>query len=225
MRIPSGEKRDRDLCELLRKNKKPVALFVDEGHDLNRQTLTDLKRLVELAEDGQHRRLSVVLAGHPKLRNDLRHSKMEEICFRTEVFSLDGIAGSQREYIHGLLGACSKGQAKPEAILTEEAIDLLATKLRTPLQIQQHLTLALEAGYQTGVKPVSRLWTRRSVVAPAGHRRTRRAGERSRGPDAPRRPAKGARERAFLPATRRPGPVPCAAGAGGAPSAAVRASG
>lgn len=33
--------------------------------------------------------------------------------------------------------------------------DLLATKLRTPLQIQLHLCLALEAGYLTGEKPVS----------------------------------------------------------------------
>jgi hypothetical protein len=109
---------------------------------------------VELVEDGQGR-LSVVLAGHPKLRNDLRRPTMEEIGHRTDVFSLDGITGSQREYVHWLLGTCSKGQAKPETILTEEAIDLLATKLRTALQIQQHLTLALEAGYQAGEKPVS----------------------------------------------------------------------
>jgi len=57
-----------------------------------------------------------------------------------------------------LVGARSKGQAKPEAILPEEAIDQLATRLRTPRQIQQHLTLVLEAGYQayqTGEKPVS----------------------------------------------------------------------
>ena len=32
---------------------------------------------------------------------------------------------------------------------------MLATKLRTPLQVQLHLTLALEAGYQTGEKPVT----------------------------------------------------------------------
>lgn len=49
---------------------------------------------------------------------------------------------------------CSKGHATPAIILTEEA-DLLATRLRTPLQIQQHLALALEAAYQAGEKPVS----------------------------------------------------------------------
>ena len=64
--IPTqGEKRERDLRELVRKNKRPVALFVDEAHDLNGHTLTGLKRLMELVEDGDGR-LSVVLAGHPQ---------------------------------------------------------------------------------------------------------------------------------------------------------------
>lgn len=92
-------------------------------------------------------RLSVILAGHPKLRNDLRRPTMEEIGYRTDIFTLDGIAGSQREYILWLLGASTANKTEPESILTAEAIDMLATKLRTPLQVQLHLTLALEAGY------------------------------------------------------------------------------
>nr|AQX41864.1 ExeA-like protein [Pseudomonas coronafaciens pv. garcae] len=142
------------MRELVKKNKRPVTLFVDEAHDLNGHTLTGLKRLMELVEDGDGR-LSVVLAGHPKLRNDLRRPTMEEIGYRTDIFSLDGIAGSQREYIHWLLETCTEGMVDAESILTEDAIDLLATKLRTPLQIQLHISLALEAGYLTGEKPVS----------------------------------------------------------------------
>lgn len=155
VKIPTqGEKRERELRELVKKSKRPVALFVDEAHDLNGHTLTGLKRLMEVVEDGDGR-LSVILAGHPKLRNDLRKPTMEEIGYRTDIFTLDGIAGSQREYIHWLLSACTSQQVEPEAILTSEAIDLLASRLRTPLQIQLHLTLALEAGYQTGEIPVS----------------------------------------------------------------------
>jgi type II secretory pathway predicted ATPase ExeA len=138
----------------VKKNKRPVALFVDEAHDLNGHTLTGLKRLMELVEDGGGR-LSVILAGHPKLRNDLRRPTMEEIGYRTDVFSLDGITGSQREYVHWLLEACAEGKVETTSILNEDAIDLLASKLRTPLQIQLHLTLALEAGYQTGEQPIS----------------------------------------------------------------------
>jgi type II secretory pathway predicted ATPase ExeA len=155
VRIPSqGEKRERDLRELVRKNKRPVALFVDEAHDLNGHTLIGLKRLMELVEDGDGR-LSVVLAGHPKLRNDLRKPTMEEIGYRTDVFSLDGIAGHQREYIHWLLKTCSEGQSEADPILADDGLELLAAKLRTPLQIQLHLALALEAGYQAGERPVT----------------------------------------------------------------------
>lgn len=155
VQIPKqGERRERELQEMVKKGKRPVALFVDEAHDLNGHTLIGLKRLMEVVEDGGGR-LSVILAGHPKLRNDLRRPTMEEIGYRTDIFTLDGIAGSQREYIRWLLGACTDAKTEPESILTTEALDMLATKLRTPLQVQLHLTLALEAGYQTGEKPVS----------------------------------------------------------------------
>jgi type II secretory pathway predicted ATPase ExeA len=33
--IPKGEQRERELRDLVRKNKRPIALFVDEAHDLN----------------------------------------------------------------------------------------------------------------------------------------------------------------------------------------------
>ncbi|CQE46427.1 type II secretion system protein [Salmonella enterica subsp. enterica serovar Typhimurium str. DT104] len=132
-----GERRERELQELVKKGKRPVALFVDEAHDLNGNTLTGLKRLMEVVEDGGGR-LSVVLAGHPKLRNDLRRPTMEEIGYRTDIFTLDGITGSQREYIQWLLKT-STGKGKPEDILTTEAVDLLA----------------MEAGYQTGEKPIT----------------------------------------------------------------------
>lgn len=155
VRIPSqGEKRERELRDLVKKHKRPVALFIDEAHDLHPTTLTGLKRLMEVVEDGEGR-LSVILAGHPKLKNDLRRPTMEEIGYRTDIFTLDGITGSQREYLYWLLSACTQGKVEPGSILTEAAIDVLATRLRTPLQLQQHVSLALEAGYQTGETPVS----------------------------------------------------------------------
>jgi type II secretory pathway predicted ATPase ExeA len=155
VRIPAqGEKRERDLRDLIKKSTRPVALFIDEAHDLHPHTLIGLKRLLEVVESGGGR-LSVVLAGHPKLRNDLRRPSLEEIGYRTDVFTLDGIAGSQREYLLWLLGTCVQQGKTPDSILAPAAIDLLATKLRTPLQIQMHLALALEAGYQTGETPVS----------------------------------------------------------------------
>ncbi|MCY7274638.1 MAG: AAA family ATPase [Phormidesmis sp. CAN_BIN44] len=155
VKIPTqGEKRERELRDLIRKGKKPVALFVDEAHDLHNSTLTGLKRLIEVIEDGGGT-LSVVLAGHPKLKNDLRRPTMEEIGYRATVFSLEGIVGSQREYIEWVVSECTTEETQIQDVLEAEAIDLLATRLRTPLQIEQQLTLAFEAAYQVGEKPVT----------------------------------------------------------------------
>jgi AAA domain len=148
-----GELRERELRNLVRKRKKPIVLMVDEAHDLHHHTLTGLKRLIEMVADGDGK-LCVLLAGHPKLRRDLRNPTMEEIGYRTAVFSLEGVTGSQREYIEWMLATCAADKAKVDAILDPAAVDLLASRLRTPLQIEQHLTLALETGYQASEKPV-----------------------------------------------------------------------
>lgn len=155
VKIPSsGEKRERELRELFRKGKKPVALFIDEAHDLHYSTLTGLKRLIEVVEDGGGT-LSIVLGGHPKLKNDLRRPTMEEIGYRTAVFSLDSIGGCQGEYIQWLLGECVAEDTPLSELIVPEAVDELAQKLRTPLQIQQHLSLAFEQAYRLGEKPVT----------------------------------------------------------------------
>jgi type II secretory pathway predicted ATPase ExeA len=55
------------LQELIRKRQKPIALFVDEAHDLHSKTLIGLKRLIEVVQDGDGV-LSIILAGHPNTR-------------------------------------------------------------------------------------------------------------------------------------------------------------
>ena len=153
-KIPTQpEKRERILQSLIRKRQKPIALFVDEAHDLNSRTLIGLKRLIEVVQDGDGI-LSIILAGHPKLKNDLRRPAMEEIGSRTSVFSLDGIQGKKTEYIRWLLEKCLKKGVKQTDIFTEDALEQLAERLTTPLQIEQHLRLAFEEGYRIGQKPV-----------------------------------------------------------------------
>lgn len=61
----------------------------------------------------------------------------------------------QREYIAWLLNACSDDDVKVDALMDADAIDLLAERLRTPLQIEMHLTLAFEHAFRLGAKPVS----------------------------------------------------------------------
>ena len=61
VRIPAqGERRERELRKLVQRAGKPVALFVDEAHDLHSRTLSGLKRLMEVIGRGGGN-LSVVL--------------------------------------------------------------------------------------------------------------------------------------------------------------------
>ena len=148
------ELRERKLLKLFEKCRKPVVLFIDDAHGLHSQTLVRLKRLVELIRcDGGT--LSVVLVGHPKLKNDLRRPSLEEIGARTTIFSLEGIRGCQRDYIEWVLKEATGHQSQPTELLSEEALVFLAERLSTPLQIEQYLTLAFERAFQIGQKPVT----------------------------------------------------------------------
>ncbi len=154
-RIPvQPEKRERKLQDLIRKRQKPVALFIDEAHDLHGKTLIGLKRLIEVVQDGGGT-LSIVLAGHPKLKNDLHRPTMEEIGSRTTIFTLEGIKDNKEQYIGWLLNQCTKPKTKTSDAFTTEAIELLSERLSTSLQIEHYLTLAFEEAYKIGQKPVT----------------------------------------------------------------------
>ena len=155
IKIPKQpERRERELRDLMRKNKHPVVLIVDEAHELHHKTLTGFKRLMELAA-GAGVVLSVLLIGNPKLRNDLRRPQMEEIGYRTTTFEFEGVSGHRREFIAWLLKACVDDGINPADIMDADAIDLLAERLRTALQIEMHLTLAFEHAFRLGEKRVS----------------------------------------------------------------------
>jgi type II secretory pathway predicted ATPase ExeA len=154
-KIPThGEERERALRDLVRRGRKPVVLIVDEAHDLHLKTLVGLKRLMEVvADDGGT--LAIILAGHPKLRNDLRRPTMEEIGYRSVHFTLDSAIEDRPAYVSWLIGACKAKDAAVASMIDDAAIALLAARLRTPLQIEQHLTLAFEHGFRCGEKPVT----------------------------------------------------------------------
>jgi type II secretory pathway predicted ATPase ExeA len=81
-KIPTPpERRERALRERVRKRHKPVVLLVDDAHTLHAKTLLGLKRLIEVIRGGKGT-LSVVLAGHPRLKNDLRRTYLKELADR-----------------------------------------------------------------------------------------------------------------------------------------------
>ncbi len=155
LKVPSNsEKRERLLLSLIQKSRSTVALFVDDAHGLHSNTLVSLKRLIELVRSNGEK-LSVILAGHPKLKNDLRRPTLEEIGGRTQTFSIEGIRGHESEYIEWLLTQAALDKVQPTDILASETITYLAERLSTPLQIEQYLTLAMNEAYQLGVKPIT----------------------------------------------------------------------
>jgi type II secretory pathway predicted ATPase ExeA len=155
LKVPTQpEKRERQLLALIQKCHHTIALFVDDAHGLHHSTLVGLKRLIELVHHNGGK-LSVVLAGHPKLKNDLRRPALEEIGGRTHIFFLEGIRGFQEQYIQWVLSEATKKECKPDELITLDAISFLAERLSTPLQIEQYLTLAMTEAYRVGVKPIT----------------------------------------------------------------------
>lgn len=154
--VPSRELRERNLRTLMRIERKPVVLIIDEAHDLPKSTLKGLKQLIESVNDRiSPASLSVILVGHPKLQHDLKHSNMEEIGYRTSTYSLDGAIDGRRQFIEWIIEQCAQEDVKINDVFEPEAIDLLAEKLVTPLQIVEHLTRTLEAGHAANEKPVT----------------------------------------------------------------------
>src|SRR5262245_1092017 len=152
-KIPTQpERRERALRDLIRKRQKPIALFIDDAHDLHSKTLIGLKRLIEVVRDSGT--LSVVLAGHPKLKNDLRRPSMEEIGSRATIFEFEGRGREKSKYLKWLLLQSVAPKTKIESVITEDAVAMLGEKLSTPLQFEYYLTRALEEAYKVGQKPV-----------------------------------------------------------------------
>jgi predicted XRE-type DNA-binding protein len=112
-------------------------------------------------------RLSIVLAGHPRLKNDLRRPSQEETGARAVVFEFEGIQGHQRRFISWLMEQCAPDVA-PSDILAPDALDLLVERLVTPLQIQHYLSRMLEQAYRFGEKPVTTMVVN-TTLAPDMH--------------------------------------------------------
>lgn len=153
-KIPTKlECRERELMELIKRRKKQVALFIDEAHDLHHNTLKGLKRLQEIGQEAESL-LAIVLIGHPKLSIDLNKPAMEEIGGRTTILHLEGIRGSEKQYIGWLIGQCLRKDTDPSEVFTETAIDYMAEKFSTPLQINHYAWKSLVKAHQIGQKPV-----------------------------------------------------------------------
>jgi type II secretory pathway predicted ATPase ExeA len=155
MKVPTQpERRERLLQEAIKAAKKPVVLFIDEAHDLHGNTLSGLKRLMEIVDAGGGA-LSVVLVGHPRLQNDLKRATMEEIGHRTTRIEIEGLGEDTRPFLDWLLTECLTKGTKLDDVIALDARDFLAEKLNTPLQIAEHLNRAFTDAFRMGADQVT----------------------------------------------------------------------
>lgn len=71
---------------------------------------------------------------------------MEDVSDRTTVFEFGVLRDRQRGYIDWVMQGILPEDAKTSDVITDDAITLLATRLKTPLQIGRHLVLNLMPG-------------------------------------------------------------------------------
>src|SRR6266849_9126390 len=120
------EKSERALLKVMQRCQKPICLFIDDAHDVHGQTRRSLKPLID--KTGRRgARLTLVLAGHPRLKNDLRRPAHEETAARTTGIEFEGIQGQQRRSITWLLEQCAPA-VDPLDILPPAALDVLADR-------------------------------------------------------------------------------------------------
>lgn len=154
-KIPTTpEKRERELIKLFQKHNKPVVLIIDEAHDLHNQTLVSLKRLVETVTQNGYQ-LSILLAGHPKLRGTLFSASMEEISARVKSTILEPNKDDNETLIRNWISIRLNNNTKLEQVIDKEAISYLATELLTPLQIEFYLEKAILSAYEIGESKIS----------------------------------------------------------------------
>lgn len=149
-----SELRERVLQEITKEIKKPIVLFIDNGHQLHWNTLIGLKNLIETLEESGNT-LTIILCGQPILANMLRKPSMEEVGARAKFFDTDCISENKVNYIKWVLKQCTYKDTKISEIITDGAISLLADRLVTPLQINYYLIEAFTKAYLVGEKPIS----------------------------------------------------------------------
>lgn len=167
----SPEIRDRRFVKLMEENDKPVVLFIDEAQDLQGNTLSSLKKLIEMAKISQQT-LSIIFSGQPKLKSTIQASSLEEIGARAYMIDFDEQGMTQRDqYLKWAITQCITKGRTWDTIITADALKMLTDNLLTPLQIICHFNRALEVGLQFRVKPIDKriveLVLKKTVTTPS----------------------------------------------------------
>ena len=153
---------------LLARNREDYrhVLIMEEAHQLSVSALKFLKQLHEV-EDGYKKLLGIILIGQTEMHtllDESQHPDMREVIARVQVANISGLNGSLKDYLSLKFHRFNR---KLEEIMTDEAIDLLSSRLTMkdgngrkisrayPLRVNDLVTRAMNLAADMGEDRVS----------------------------------------------------------------------
>lgn len=144
-----------------------ACLIMEEGHDLNVNTLKYLKRFYEL-EDGYKKLLGIILLGQTELKhmfNESQNVDMREVIRRVQVAEIRGLNGHLREYLAVKFKRVGREVTE---IFADDAYEALSKRLTSasrdgkgkvshayPLSVNNHVARALNLAHEMGEEKVT----------------------------------------------------------------------
>lgn len=134
-----------------------VCLVIEDGHAVNRETLINLKRLLELRSAdgssgfaGRERLLSIVILAQPQFLEILANTS--EVELRWQTVTLQGLSPEEaREYV---IHKCERAGADWRELFEPKALTLIGRSLKWPLDLNKRCEQMLKKGAEQGRIPV-----------------------------------------------------------------------
>ena len=151
------ENKERILFKEIDKKGKDIVFFIDNAHEIHHGTLQSFKNLYDLARMRCKRAVTIVLVGQPRLHNMLNSAKMEAIGHRAENIRFQVMNIEEKtSYIEWLTKkARGRFSTKQKVFASDKALELFASSLATPLQIENYLNIALESVHDIAGKNIT----------------------------------------------------------------------
>ena len=133
-----------------------IALIIDEAHHLGKRTMSALKNLWELSDDDKplDRLLSIILVGQPQLKKRLTANyNYREIAERVAILEMPDPKDSIPSYLRYRI---RKAGGRPENILTDGALKVIAERSRTYNEAGNILASALRKAAQNGETKITK---------------------------------------------------------------------
>jgi general secretion pathway protein A len=133
-----------------------IALILDEAHHLGKRTMSALKNLWELSDDDRplDRLLCIILVGQPQLKKRLTANyNYREVAERVAILEMPDPKDSIPAYLRYRI---RKAGGRPENILTEGALKVIAERSRTYNEAGNILASALRKAAQNGEAKITK---------------------------------------------------------------------